>query len=58
MFETATEYNTVSDAAKDIVKILLPLCVNDDVLYDLCRSTLALAVIFRRTEHFNTCRRV
>ena len=38
MFETAAENNfdTVSDAAKGVIKILLPflIYINDDVLYD------------------------
>ena len=36
IFENAAEYNfdTVLEVTKDLIRLLLPLCVNDDVLYD------------------------
>ena len=54
MFETAAEYNfdTVSDAAKDKIKILLSSHVNDDVLYDPFSIDFS-SYGYIPTEHFN-----
>ena len=54
MLETAAKYNfdTVSDAAKDIIRDLLPLCVNDDVGYDPLSIDLS-SYGYIPTEHFN-----
>ena len=54
MFQTAAEFkfDTVSDAAEDMIKILLHLCVNDDVLFDPW-SIDCSSCGYIPTEHFN-----